>query len=41
MLFGPNGCILAAGYPESRNSCYEYDIGIKKGNNVWIGGKLS
>ncbi|MFB9841845.1 sugar O-acetyltransferase [Mucilaginibacter ginsenosidivorans] len=42
VLFGPNVSLLTAGHPvhhESRNSGYEYGIGITIGNNVWIGGQ--
>ena len=38
---GPNVSIYAAGHPvhpDSRNSGYEYGIGITIGDNVWIGG---
>ncbi|WP_158795497.1 sugar O-acetyltransferase [Pedobacter sp. L105] len=41
VLFGPNVSIFTAGHPlhpDSRNSGYEYGIGITIGNNVWIGG---
>lgn len=37
----PNVAIYTAGHPvhpDSRNSGYEYGIGITIGNNVWIGG---
>ncbi|MDU4326324.1 MAG: DapH/DapD/GlmU-related protein, partial [Clostridium celatum] len=27
-------------HPDSRNSAYEYGIGITIGNNVWIGGNV-
>jgi len=40
VMFGPNVSILTAGHPvhpDSRNSGYEYGIGIIIGNNVWIG----
>ena len=40
VMFGPNVSILTAGHPvhpDSRNSGYEYGIGITIGNNVWIG----
>lgn len=42
VMFGPDVGIFAAGHPvhyEPRNEGYEYGIGIKIGNNVWIGGK--
>ena len=41
VMFGPNVSIYTAGHPihpDSRNSGYEYGIGITIGNNVWIGG---
>jgi len=41
VMFGPNVSLLTAGHPvhpESRNSGYEYGLGITIGNNVWIGG---
>lgn len=37
----PNVAIYTAGHPihpESRNSLYEYGIGVTIGDNVWIGG---
>ena len=40
----PNVSIYTAGHPihpESRNSGYEYGIGITIGDNVWIGGSVS
>jgi len=40
VMLGPNVSILTAGHPvhpDSRNSGYEYGIGITIGNNVWIG----
>ena len=43
VLFGPNVSLYAAGHPihpDSRNSGYEYGIGITIGNNVWIGGNV-
>ncbi|WP_461205820.1 sugar O-acetyltransferase [Clostridium sp. DL1XJH146] len=39
--FAPNVSLYTAGHPihpDSRNSGYEYGIGITIGNNVWIGG---
>lgn len=39
--FAPNVSIYTAGHPihpDSRNSGYEYGIGITIGDNVWIGG---
>ena len=39
--FGPNVSIYTAGHPihpDSRNSGYEYGIGITIGDSVWIGG---
>jgi maltose O-acetyltransferase len=41
VMFAPNVAIYTAGHPihpDSRNSGYEYGIGITIGNNVWIGG---
>lgn len=41
VMFGPNVSLFTAGHPVhpgSRNSGYEYGIGITIGNNVWIGG---
>jgi maltose O-acetyltransferase len=41
VMFGPNVSLLTAGHPvhpDSRNSGYEYGIGINIGNNVWVGG---
>lgn len=38
----PNVAIYTAGHPvhpDSRNSAYEYGIGVTIGNNCWIGGK--
>ena len=37
----PNVAIYTAGHPvhpDSRNSLYEYGIGVTIGDNVWIGG---
>ena len=37
----PNVAIYTAGHPvhpESRNTAYEYGIGVTIGDNVWIGG---
>ena len=42
VMFGPNVSLYTAGHPvhhDSRNSGYEYGIGITIGNNVWIGGQ--
>lgn len=41
--FAPNVAIYTAGHPihpESRNSGYEYGIGITIGDNVWVGGNV-
>lgn len=41
--FAPNVSLYAAGHPihpDSRNSGYEYGIGITIGNNVWLGGNV-
>ena len=41
--FAPNVSIYTAGHPihpESRNSGYEYGIGITIGDNVWLGGNV-
>lgn len=41
--FAPNVSLYTAGHPihpDSRNSGYEYGIGIIIGNNVWIGGNV-
>ncbi len=41
VMFAPNVSIYTAGHPihpDSRNSGYEYGIGITIGDNVWIGG---
>jgi acetyltransferase-like isoleucine patch superfamily enzyme len=41
--FGPNVSLYTAGHPihpDSRNSGYEYGIGITIGDNVWIGGSV-
>lgn len=40
-MLAPNVSIYTAGHPvhpDSRNSGYEYGIGVTIGNNVWIGG---
>ena len=40
---GPNVSLYTAGHPihpDSRNSGYEYGIGITIGDNVWIGGNV-
>lgn len=39
--FAPNVSVYTAGHPvhpDSRNSLYEYGIGVTIGDNVWIGG---
>ncbi|MDP4094063.1 MAG: sugar O-acetyltransferase [Bacillota bacterium] len=41
--FAPNVSLYAAGHPihpDSRNSGYEYGIGITIGDNVWLGGNV-
>lgn len=41
--FAPNASLYTAGHPihpDSRNSGYEYGIGITIGNNVWLGGNV-
>ena len=41
VMFAPNVSLYTAGHPihpETRNTGYEYGIGIVIGNNVWIGG---
>ena len=41
--FAPNVSLYTAGHPihpESRNSGYEYGIGIVIGDNVWLGGNV-
>jgi acetyltransferase-like isoleucine patch superfamily enzyme len=41
--FAPNVSLYTAGHPihpESRNSGYEYGIGITIGDNVWLGGNV-
>lgn len=41
--FGPNVSLYTAGHPlhpDSRNSGYEYGIGITIGHNVWLGGNV-
>lgn len=43
VLFAPNVSLYTAGHPihpDSRNSGYEYGIGITIGNNVWLGGNV-
>lgn len=43
VMVGPNVSIYTAGHPihpESRNSGYEYGIGINIGDNVWLGGNV-
>lgn len=43
VMFAPNVSLYSAGHPihpQSRNSGYEYGIGITVGNNVWIGGSV-
>lgn len=42
-MMAPNVSIYTAGHPihpDSRNSGYEYGIGITIGDNVWIGGNV-
>ena len=39
----PNVALYTAGHPvhpDSRNTGYEYGIGITIGNNVWLGGNV-
>lgn len=41
--FAPNVSLFTAGHPihpDSRNSGYEYGIGITIGDNVWLGGNV-
>jgi len=41
VMFAPNVAVYTAGHPihpDSRNSGYEYGIGVVIGNNVWVGG---
>lgn len=41
--FAPNVSIYTAGHPihpQSRNSGYEYGIGVTIGDNVWVGGSV-
>ena len=43
VMFAPNVSIYTAGHPihpESRNSGYEYGIGITIVDNVWVGGSV-
>lgn len=43
VMFAPNVSIYTAGHPihpKSRNSGYEYGIGITIGDNVWVGGNV-
>lgn len=43
VMIAPNVSIYTAGHPihpDSRNSGYEYGIGVTIGNNVWIGGSV-
>lgn len=43
VMFAPNVSIFTAGHPihpQSRNSGYEYGIGITIGDNVWVGGNV-
>ncbi|MDS0527475.1 sugar O-acetyltransferase [Clostridium sp. SHJSY1] len=43
VMFAPNVSIYTAGHPihpESRNSGYEYGIGVTIGDNVWVGGSV-
>ncbi len=42
-MIAPNVSIYTAGHPihpDSRNSGYEYGIGVAIGHNVWIGGSV-
>lgn len=42
-MFAPNVSIYTAGHPlhpETRNTLYEYGIGVTIGDNVWIGGNV-
>lgn len=44
VMFAPNVSLYTAGHPlhpDSRNSGYEYGIGITIGDNVWIGGNVA
>lgn len=41
VMFAPNVSIYTAGHPlhpDSRNSGYEYGVGVTIGDNVWVGG---
>lgn len=43
VMFAPNVSIYTAGHPihpDSRNSGYEYGIGITIGDNIWVGGSV-
>ncbi|WP_273320669.1 sugar O-acetyltransferase [Vallitalea guaymasensis] len=43
VMFAPNVAVYTAGHPihpDSRNSGYEYGIGVTIGDNVWIGGNV-
>lgn len=43
VMFAPNVAVYTAGHPvhpDSRNSGYEYGIGITIGDNVWVGGSV-
>lgn len=43
VMFAPNVSIYTAGHPihpKSRNSGYEYGIGVTIGDNVWVGGSV-
>lgn len=43
VMFAPNVSIYTAGHPihpDSRNSGYEYGIGVTIGDNVWLGGSV-
>lgn len=43
VMFAPNVSIYTAGHPihpQSRNSGYEYGLGVIIGDNVWIGGSV-
>lgn len=42
-MFAPNVSIYTAGHPlhpETRNTLYEYGVGVTIGDNVWIGGNV-
>lgn len=43
VMFAPNVSLYTAGHPlhpETRNSGWEYGIGISIGDNVWVGGNV-